>query len=158
MLQTQTEPSTSAYQLLSRCWCRGLHQAARLTWFGWGIVGTAWDSGSKSSLSSKDQPQMCERLSASLSQSKVEEVGLNHQHSKVLIWLGGGCWWHFLLQTCVMTNVRDCISLCLTQGVWRPKLRTLIVSGSLNTQRRHPLCLLAKDCFGWAEQHRSPLH
>lgn len=38
-----------------------------------------------------------------------------------------------------------CAGLCLTQKVWRPKSGTFIVSGSLNTQCRHPLCLLAED-------------
>lgn len=46
---------------------------------------------------------MCEHLSSGLSQSKAKEVGLSHWH--ILVWLGGGCWWLFLWQPCLMTNV-----------------------------------------------------
>lgn len=43
------------------------------------------------------------------------------------------------LAALLMTHVCDCIGLCLTQRDWRPKLRTLIVSESLNRQCRHPV-------------------
>lgn len=71
--------------------------------------------------------------------------------------------WGWLLGTpplAVLPNGQGpaCAGPCLTQGVWRPKLRTFSVSGSLNTLCRHPLCPLAEDCLGWSQQRRLPLH